>query len=372
MESEPVYRRIYHDLLEGISSGRFAPGARLPSEKELCGIFNVSRITSKRALELLSDQGYIYRRPGKGSFVRAELPHAVTGRENSGPRDIGFILPDFSDSFGTALICGMEECCGALGYNLIIKRTRDRAEQEERAINSLSAAAGILILPNHGEFYNSGILKLILDRRAVVFVDRKMRGLAAPTITTNNLEAAEMGVEYLISLGHRNIAFLSGPITHTSTVEDRYQGFIRAFAKFGASHNAAYFSQDLSSIWTWPFYSPERVLADMETVRNCLEAHPEISAAFAAEYTMALVVRAAAEKLGRRIPESFSLLCFDSPPPVVGEYSLSHLHQDEYTIGKCAVETLHRIISGEEPSSLKDIVVPAKLIQGGTTGPYSK
>ena len=365
MEDQPLYKRIYNALLEKISSGEYAPGARLPAEKELCETFGVSRITSKRALELLADQGLVIRRPGKGTFVNANFQSR--GYISSVPA-IGLVIPDFSDSFGTKLIYGIEESCTALGYQLVIKRTRDRAKEEEEALNSLAGAAGILLLPIHGDIYNSEILKLVLEKRALVFVDRRMRGLAAPVVTTNNLEAAMDGASYLLQLGHRNMAFFSGPVRHTSTVEDRYQGFIQAFAKFGISHNPAYLCEELSSIWTWPFYSPKGIQADVDIAAKFLKARPEISAAFAAEYSMALIVKAAAETLGRQVPKDFSIITFDAPPAITGIPPITHLAQDEYAIGKTAVETIHRIITRTDTAS-DGVVIPAKLVVGSSTGP---
>jgi DNA-binding LacI/PurR family transcriptional regulator len=371
MEMRPQYKHIYDYLLEEISSGRLVAGARIPSEKELCRTFKVSRITSKRALELLTEQGYISRHPGKGSFVSGNF------RKNKASPLIACIIPDFSDVFGTKLIYGIEETCTALGYHLILKRTRHQAIMEEQAINSFLTLApeGCLILPINGEFYNAEILKLILNKHAIVFVDRKMRGLAAPTVSTDNQRAAELGIEYLLKLGHRKIAFYSGPLKDTSTIEDRSQGFINALAQFGVSYDSDYINQNLTSIWTYPFYAPEQVSEqvvienNISIVRSHLTAHPEISAAFTAEYNMALIVKAVAEALGRQIPKDFSILSFDAPPSIVGPAPIAYLQQNEYTIGKYAVETLHRIISGEDPASIEDILVPAKLISGISVNP---
>ena len=368
MIGQPVYKRIYNDFLEKIISGALLPGERLPSEMELCGIYNVSRITSKRALELLADQGYIFRSPGKGSFVSSSLQE--TGNSNFfSKKCIGFIIPDFADSFGTRLLYGIEESCTALGYHLVLKRTRDKVEEEKAAIEFLSGAAGILLVPVHGEFYNQEILKLVLDRKPLVFVDRKLKGLAAPAVTSNNSEAAETGTRYLLELGHRNIAFFSGPLIHTSTVEDRHQGFLNALVKEKISHYPSYLCQDLSSIWTWPFYSPRRIEKDIKTAVNLLKKHPEITAAFTAEYSMAVIVRAAAESLGMNIPKDFSILAFDAPSSISGIPPITHLYQDEYMVGKEAVHALHRIITATEPVPASDIIIPAKLVIGSSTGP---
>ena len=48
-----MYKKIYDDLLEAIEKGIYPPGSKLPSEKELMEQYNVSRITSKKALEML-------------------------------------------------------------------------------------------------------------------------------------------------------------------------------------------------------------------------------------------------------------------------------------------------------------------------------
>ena len=64
-----MYEQIYSDLLNKIQRGIFAQGDKLPSEKELSEEYGVSRITSKRALDILAENQYITRSRGKGSFV---------------------------------------------------------------------------------------------------------------------------------------------------------------------------------------------------------------------------------------------------------------------------------------------------------------
>ena len=66
---QPLYQQIIDYLQNEIDSGRLPVGAQVPTEKELSAQFNVSRITSKRALTELETQGVIQRHQGKGSFV---------------------------------------------------------------------------------------------------------------------------------------------------------------------------------------------------------------------------------------------------------------------------------------------------------------
>ena len=66
----PLYHAIYHELKQRISSGTYAPGVALPTERRLSEEFDVSLITIRRALDELALDGLIERRQGIGSFVR--------------------------------------------------------------------------------------------------------------------------------------------------------------------------------------------------------------------------------------------------------------------------------------------------------------
>ncbi len=70
----PLHRQLFLVLHDEIDRGAIAPGEALPTEQTLCDQFGVSRITVRRALADLAEQGYIERRHGVGSFVREHSP----------------------------------------------------------------------------------------------------------------------------------------------------------------------------------------------------------------------------------------------------------------------------------------------------------
>lgn len=70
----PLHRQLFLVLHDEIARGAIAPGDALPTEQALCDQFGVSRITVRRALADLAEQGYIERRQGVGSFVRQHGP----------------------------------------------------------------------------------------------------------------------------------------------------------------------------------------------------------------------------------------------------------------------------------------------------------
>lgn len=68
---KPLYLQIKDSLEEQIRTQVYPKGSKLPSEKELCNEFGVSRITIRQALDLLESMGLTSSVHGKGTFVKA-------------------------------------------------------------------------------------------------------------------------------------------------------------------------------------------------------------------------------------------------------------------------------------------------------------
>ena len=71
--SEKLYIQLTRILLEEITSGKWQPGQRIPTEDELCREFNVSKITVRQAIHNLASEGYLLKLQGKGTFVTGVL-----------------------------------------------------------------------------------------------------------------------------------------------------------------------------------------------------------------------------------------------------------------------------------------------------------
>lgn len=68
----PIYFQVKTSILEKIKKDIYKVGFQLPTDMEFCDIYNVSRITVRRALQELESDGYIQRIQGKGSYVRVK------------------------------------------------------------------------------------------------------------------------------------------------------------------------------------------------------------------------------------------------------------------------------------------------------------
>ncbi|MBN8892302.1 MAG: hypothetical protein BGP12_04860 [Rhodospirillales bacterium 70-18] len=77
----PLYHRVYLVLRQLVLEGRFPAALAMPGEHELAGEYKVSRITIRRALQMLEREGLVVRRRGAGTFARPPLA-AEPVREN--------------------------------------------------------------------------------------------------------------------------------------------------------------------------------------------------------------------------------------------------------------------------------------------------
>lgn len=72
------YMDIYKDIRKKIDNQIYTTGEKLPDEFTLCEQFNCSRMTIKKALDLLVQEGIIYRKRGQGTFVMSQETESGT------------------------------------------------------------------------------------------------------------------------------------------------------------------------------------------------------------------------------------------------------------------------------------------------------
>jgi len=342
MSQPPLYEQLYAYIADGIARGKFHPGDRVPSENELAEQFNVSRITSKAALEKLFRDGLIERKRGKGSFVSAQAaglvasaPHKVAARSQA--RLLGVVMPDFAEVFGLKLLHSIEEQAASRDAYLIIKRTYGLQDEEERAIHALIqfGVSGLIVFPVHGDYYNQALLRVVLAGFPVVLVDRYLKGIPASTVSTDNLRAGQHLTEYLLAHGHEHIAFLSPPSENTSSIEDRIQGYRDALAAHGVAFKPQYIFNRLRSPLPMSL-DTEHINTDFATLRDFLDAHPAITAMVTSEYNVAMLTRQVVAAMGR----TCEITCFDSPETLFTPPHFTHIRQQEKQMGTRAVDLL--------------------------------
>lgn len=79
-EAGPRYMRLQKLIRHAVDSRRLAAGAALPSERDLCEEYGLSRVTIRKAIDGLVEEGLLERRQGAGTFVSESLQKASNGR----------------------------------------------------------------------------------------------------------------------------------------------------------------------------------------------------------------------------------------------------------------------------------------------------
>src|SRR5690349_6951049 len=86
LDKQPPSRLIADDLRNKIESGDLAPGAKLPSERELAERYGTARNTAREAVRLLAEAGLVIAEHGRGSFVRPITPLIRLGNDRYSPK----------------------------------------------------------------------------------------------------------------------------------------------------------------------------------------------------------------------------------------------------------------------------------------------
>ena len=363
MSSEIMYKTIYNELLDDIKSGRYGIGSRLPSEKELAEAYNVSRITSKKALEMLSDRGYVVRKPGKGTFVMNKDAEDNTDDESGTEKPevsrsmtcFGVIMDSLSGNFGGEILLGLEYECRRRGILMMFRLTNGSLEEENRAVADMIKAgvSGLIVMPVQKQTFNPELIRLHMNGFPIILLDREIRGMDIPVITTDNYKASCELTQCLIDKGHTRIGFISNSNFFTSTVEERFSGFRDTLLAAGLQHDESMWIRNLNAFLP---SDDEEVLksegaATQEILNQFIDDHSDITAYFAMEYTLALKVYELLYQRGL----SRDLVFFDGYSEDLPEMKFAprfvHCLQGQYEMGVTAVRTLVHKLRGEEINS---------------------
>ena len=129
VSSTKLYIQIYNQLHEAITSGQYQVGERLPSEKELCSMFNVSRVPVREALSALELNGLVDSMQGAGVYVRRTTPAGDEPMQEVEPQDIirarMILEPDIARLAASQI---NEEQCTELRD--IIERFKEEAKED--------------------------------------------------------------------------------------------------------------------------------------------------------------------------------------------------------------------------------------------------
>jgi LacI family transcriptional regulator len=174
-------------------------------------------------------------------------------------------------------------------------------------------------------------------------------------VSINNYLGARLAMGHLLTQGFRNIAHIAGPL-------DWWEARQRMAAWKDSLQEAGLKADD--RCWAEGNWSP---VSGEQAAEKLIKDYPEMDAIFVASDQMALSVLHSAALHGRRVPEQLGVVGFDNiPESAYFRPALTTVQQDQYNVGKVAVEEITRIIEsswqGLEPIEPKSIMLSPTLV----------
>jgi len=303
----------------------------------------VSEATRRRVLKAVDQLGYSPNAAAKSLRTLTTRKLLVT-------------VPDIANPFFSLIIQGIEEAALREGYSVMLGDTHHDAQREERYGEMLlrREVDGLIFL-GHSMSKSVGVLMKKNQLAPIVNGCEYSPNLGVPSAHVDNEAAAYEAMSHLYGLGHRHIGVLTGPLASPLS-RDRLRGAQACAKENGASKQVMVVNGD---------FSIESGIAG--AARLFAQPTPP-TAVFCFNDEMAIGVLDYANRVGRSVPESLSVIGFDDIR--FSRYmrpALTTISQPMLDIGRETVRLLLGVLQGTVTTPVS-ITLPHKLEIRSSTG----
>lgn len=308
---------------------------------------NVTEEVRQRVLKAATQLGYF----------------AVTGQEqrsydnNRMVREIGFLFSSFvpvngitTNPFWSHILHGVESEASRFNIKVTYRSISGLQNTPDLLLTTIyEMKLGGALLVGPAELETAHLLQSI--GIPLVLVDNHVPRFNS--VLGSNFEGARTAVNYLISMGHRQIAFIGGPVREGTqpasgvyTIERRAEGYRMALLDAGLSISCElYESANLSTDGGY------------EACKRMLRSKLPFSAIFCANDEMAIGALKALREADLRVPEDVSLIGFDDISMVEHLVpALTTVRVDKEVLGSVAVKRLLALMSNPDPVSVSSVL----------------
>jgi DNA-binding LacI/PurR family transcriptional regulator len=275
-------------------------------------------------------------------------------------KTIGAIVYDISNPFVARIVKGMEEVAKKRGYIMVLSCTFNDAAEEERQISVLinQFIDGLLIISgsDNAEIYKKAAMKKV----PVVFVDRELENMGGGCVIIDNIQAAKSAVDYLVSLGHKEIGYISYPVGSQTIIANRFKGYCE-----GLESNKIPYNEDFVVIDD-AYMDQELEGKDMDITFNLMQAYISKNKLPTAFITISDIIAYGLLKALRvnniKVPQEVSVIGFDNI--IFDDYvcpPLSTVKQPKKLMGITGMNLLLDIVEGKVVEK-KKIILPTKIV----------
>ncbi len=266
-------------------------------------------------------------------------------------RAIGVVIPDIRNPFFAELMQGIENEAKSLGYSVFFVSSDEDAEAEKEHVAELvrRKVDGVILLPSVAAKEVPSV-----PGASIVVVDRPVAG--APVISADHRAGSKIAVDFLLSLGHRRIAFIAGP-QQSATASARLTGFVEAMAPVFAADDLKL--EDYIAYGEFDYASGRTAAAELLGRRS-----PPPTAIFASSDQQAIgALRLAADR-GMVAPRDVSIVGFDDIP--LADLVTPRLTTIVQPVGRIARAAVSAVL---ESGPTESILFPCELARRDSAGP---
>jgi len=300
----------------------------------------VSTDTRKRVHTVISQLGF--------------MPDSIKGKGNKDSKLIGLVLPLSNNPFYEEFAQGLEDAVGNAGFRVLIGYSREDESIELQIITSMAEANFRAVVVNPVGSKVNRFEKFIDNDIRLAFVSQTDEVKNQCSVAIDQVSGGYMGIEFLHSLGHKKILWVSGPKKHHQSNE-RFIGITQAATELGVE----------LSVVTVPDLD---FLAGEHVAPLILEAGPLPDAIFAANDTTALGVMNYFYKQGIKIPEDVSFLGYDNVSYAESALiPLSTVSQTPFHLGFTMGSQLVEELTGGPGHLHQNVLIQPQIIERAST-----
>jgi LacI family transcriptional regulator len=307
---------------------------------------DVSLATKTRLKELAQQMGYVPDSTAQGLRTRTT-------------KLFGLVLSSLTDPIFARVVLAIEERAHELGYDLLFMHTLNSTEREEACVRRLLSRRvdGLFISPVYRIDPEARIYQELQARHTPTVLLGPPAKFCSHFISmqVDDLLASYAATQHLLKLGHKRIAFLSGPVAAPWS-QERFEGYRRALREAGMDVDDRLVYQAGGTV--------------EDGAKAAAQMLSESCDATAVQATSDLVAVGCANALlsqGIRIPQDMSVVGFGNI--LTSEYfrvPLTTVRQPKFRLGVAAIEAMVQMLRGQPVESKR---LPAELVVRASTAP---
>ena len=345
--------RIKDSLRDKIENGDYPVGSLLPSERQLAAEFAISRLTLRRAIEPLVHEGLLENQVGRGTLVVDKSSAAEASRLRW--KIMALVLPDISNRFYAEVAESVEYAALQQGYQILLCNSRHQANLEDFHLSQIAERGvdGVVFAHDpHLEMPQAlQLLEAVGIPTVILFASTKQN--ACDTITLDDRAGVEQALLYLVSLGHRNIAFCRPLLPNQKHFRESH------YEEFLSQNKIPYFSRNILNILG---REEQDVRRDLDQMLSAPRASRP-TAFLCGNDHVALMLMKQIGIMGLKIPADLSIVGFDNLRFVEHlAVPLTTVDQPKQFMGRRATEMLFERIHAKTPIAPRNEVFRPHLV----------